>query len=284
MTLLLHKVSLVLLLLQLYSYPGVFGQMTNCSSTTGGPRQCTPQDCEPGVTYFDSSLRTCEACTPCSTTQEVRNSCNRTHDTHCIPLCQRPYLFWNEAENNCVIDCSQCPGECDQVRSRCECGSCYDDTDLFCERNRCDISQSPPEATPPPSVGDDGRSHLPSWGIVLIAVGVVIGIVSFSACFLLMGLASSRRSTMDPTSASDGSESGLVYPSKGSLSTHSSYMSGSSAFFNNQSVLELLRNSQNGVHEGSLGSLHQSSPKGSRSSSKSPSGNAQRTKSVPTIV
>ena len=151
-----------------------------------------------------------------------------------------------------MLDCSCCPsGDCDREsgNSRCECSSCFLSSDFYCDRPVLCGTEEPVIATVKTESRSNSQNTLPPWGIGLVAIGVVIGIVAFSACFLLMGFVTTTRRGDIEIQGSENSESGLVPGGQirghSSLGTNSTYMSASNAgvFLSNQKILELLRNS-----------------------------------------
>ena len=219
--------------------------------------------------FFNSTQSCCVQCQDCIN-QDVFTPCNRTHDAVCVPLC--PSLKrWSMKDRKCVIsDCSLCPGgDCVVGLEACLCNDpCY-------SGDTCSIFNRECRDEPQPSVktneGDTSSSSLNPLSIGLIAIGVVIGIVAFSSCFLLFGLCTTKQRRITESQGSENSESGLVTARGFTNSTRSSYMSGMSsttAYLNNQSMLELLRHSNTPIHSLSGSSSNRSSPKSFRSSPK----------------
>lgn len=220
--------------------------------------------CTSGESFRNVTVNCCQRCSACPDGYEVRTPCSTTRDTYCVPSCPHNALTWNEGEGACVIDCSFCSYDCDPVKRRCVCDPslCYHPNDLYCQTP---IPCSP--ITPSrPTVDDNNNSgnpsSLPPWGVGVIAVGAVLGIVAFSAGFLLMGICTRKKRTAEgvESGGSENSESVLVSNGRSSRGTHSTYISG----YPNQSLLDLLRKTNTPVHS-SFSSIH-SSPISARAS------------------
>lgn len=230
-------------------------QCLNC--TSADDTRCQPpqneSECIAGLEFFNVATHRCQECKQCTeVTHRVDELCSGTQDTTCIPTCPNEILTYDVNEQMCVLDCHRCPitGRCVVGdRRRCQCGCERSDiNDLYCTRS-CGTAM-PSEAEVLPTLPSTGPNMLPNWGIGLIAIGVVIGIVAFSACFLLMGFCtSSKRGSTDVGSeGSNNSESILVSGKSSSLVTQSPYISSTSPFLSNHSTLDLLRYSPNGMH------------------------------------
>ena len=221
--------------------------------------------------YLNSTRSCCMQCTNCNLINRAEETpCNGTHDAVCVPLCPSPKR-WSSQDLKCVIsDCGSCPsGECREGLDACLCDECYTGDTCSTLKEEC---RGRPEI-PEPTVTSNGEdSSLNPVTIGLIAIGVVIGIVAFSSCFLLFGLCTTKQRRIADNQSSENSESGLVTVRGYTNSTRSSYMSGLSssttAYLNNRSMLELLRHSNTPVHSLSGSSSIRSSPKSYRSSPK----------------
>ena len=237
-------------------------------SSSGAQETCLGQpvngDCGSGQ-FFDLTESCCMQCKDCSVLgQDQRAPCNKTHNAFCVPFCQ-DFHFWSVKDVACVINCSSCPGGgCHPGGKACICGRCHEGADCSRIRDEC-VNQ--PEMSEPET--EKNGSSLNPVSIGLIAIGVVIGIVMFSSCFLLFGLCTTKQRRNVESQGSENSESGLVTGRGFSNSTRSSYMSGMSgttAFLNNQSMLELLRHSNTPISSVSGSSSVKSSPRSIRSS------------------
>lgn len=221
--------------------------------------------------FYNSTTSCCMQCTDCSALNEVvLYQCNATHDTRCIPSCPDPELqHFSLQDSKCIIsDCSKCEGgDCNGVET-CRCLPCHAGATckalVQTEECRGEETNNDPDSEP------EGATLNPLT-IGLIAIGVVIGIVAFSSCFLLFGVCTTKQRRMSgENQGSENSESGLVSGRGFSNSTRSSYMSGMSsgttAYLNHQSMLELLRHTSTPIHSVSSSSSIKSSPKSIRSS------------------
>lgn len=240
---------------------GVFLKATNDLCTK--PNVVNASLCTPRESFHNTSANCCQRCSTCSDTFEVRTPCSGTSDTYCVPSCSHRALSWNKGQGACVIECSFCSYKCDPVANHCMCDPslCWLPSDIYCETPIPCVSTTP--TRPTVNIHPPGNpSSLPPWGVGVIAVGAVLGIVAFSAGFLLMGVCTRRkRAAVPESSGSDNSESVLVSNSgRSSHGTHSTYISG----YPNQSLLDLLRNTSTPVHS-SLSSIH-SSPRSARAS------------------
>lgn len=251
-------------------------QSLNCGHTLS--------DCNPGETYLNTATECCQRCTAC--TDHVKmftlSQCNVTHDAVCD--CQLP-TYLDTTDHICALDCDFCPslsgpGSCIPGRTECQClnQDCHLPGDTYCDHPinppcRSTVPQPTSELPERPPVNQLDNS-LPAWGIGLIAVGIVIGIIIFASCFLFMGIFTMHRNS-DPEShgGSESSENGLVpRDSFSSMGTKSSYVSSSSSMYpylSSHSMLELLKNSnpQLTLSKDRLSSL-QSSPVSARASPK----------------
>ena len=239
----------------------------------------TPMDCIPGRTTFNNDTCSCVPCSLCNKVGEmfVQTQCTVTQDSVCD--CHSP-LYYDRDDEECIIDCYECPGGlgCIAGTDSCDCPrkECYLPGDIYC-RNPTPpcvpeiTSPTTPSTNPPPSLFD--QDAFPAWGIGLIAIGIVIGIIIFASCFLCMGLFSLHKNRDPESQGSEASENGLVSrESFGSAGTSSSYLSSNSLYpyLNNHNMLELLKSSHPQLvksNSNRLSSL-QSSPVSSRSSPK----------------
>lgn len=221
--------------------------------------------------YWNSSNSCCMQCTNCNSKNQAEETpCNRTHNAVCVPLCDAPKR-WSSRDRACVIsDCSRCPTkQCREGLDACLCGPCYTGDTCSILKDEC----VGPQPSNPSDRSDPGEeTTINPLTVGLIAIGVVIGIVAFSSCFLLFGLCTTKKRRVTDNQGSENSESGLVAPRGFTNSTRSSYMSGMSSsttmYMNRHSVLEILRHPNTPVHSLSCSSSVRSSPKGFRSSPK----------------
>lgn len=218
--------------------------------------------------FLNKSINCCQRCSACPVGYEVQTPCNTEHDTYCVPTCPHKALIWNEVERSCIIDCSFCSHGCDSVKRRCTCdpNRCYNANDLYCDSPK--PCNPPTLSRPTVSTNSLNPSSLPPWGIGVIAVGAVLGIIAFSAGFLLMGVCTRKKRVGSLESGnSENSDSVLVSDSRVSRGTNTTYISG----YPNQSLLDLLRNTNISVHNGLTGlNSANGSPKSARISPPSP--------------
>lgn len=203
----------------------------------------------------------CANCSTCSGEREfVEEDCTPSADTRCN-RCPVNFKFSSNFRV-CLLQCETCPlQKCStefRSESQCECRlpmNCYSPGDVFCEspKDECVPTQPPPPPSPQPPPTQAGDDSLPPWGIGVIAVGAVVGIIAFSSLFLLIGLVGTKKhSTPDvPRSDESGhSELGLVSAHSGG--TQSSYLS--SPLLSKHS-LDILRHSSPRIGAGLRGSL-----------------------------
>lgn len=246
----------------------------------------TPSNCVEGVTTFNPSTNCCDQCSSCQGHEKMRmiSQCNVTHDAVCDCLFPT-YLDDTSGMPVCALECDNCPsGDClpsTGGRPACRClnQDCHLPGDIYCERPNkphCSPSVIEPSSEAPGRQSNGGldQDSVPPWGIGLIAVGIVIGIIIFASCFLFLGIITMHKNS-DPESqrGSESSENGLVpRDSFSSMGTKTSYVSSSSSMYpylSSHSMLELLKssNSQLLTSKDKLSSV-QSSPVSARSSPK----------------
>ena len=173
----------------------------------------------------------CNNCSRCSGEREsVRKNCTPASDAECI-TCPENFEYGVGLEV-CLLQCQACPTKRCATEAQCRCPlpqDCYSTGDVFCTspRDDCVPTEEPPTVQSPPSTFQEETS-IPAWGIGVIAVGAVVGIIAFSSLFLLIGLISSKKSGSDSIGSDESgqSETGLVSGGSGfSNGTHSSYLS-----------------------------------------------------------
>ena len=214
-----------------------------------GVHSCTQQSsvCINGT--FLNSSGCCEECQACDRGRMYYKSrCNMTHNAQCE--CHSPQYFVPRL-NRCVLDCKLCPiTKLCGGTERCKCeNDCYADHDKFCLGGevKCNggilVSEDGSvEATR--SGAPKIEETFPSWGIGLVAIGVVIGIIIFASCFLCLGLFTISKHRDSESHGSETSESGLVMRSSfSSIGTESSFLSTGYPYLTSHSMLELLKNS-----------------------------------------
>lgn len=216
-------------------------ELGNCSKSES--------DCIPGVSWFDSKTCSCHNCSKCvkgGKEMYVKQQCNVSRDAVCE--CHEP-LYFDIYEDRCVIDCHLCKSrECGKAGTEsCLCPNpeCYQEHDLYCREGPILCQKQTTETSTQIVMIHQGETSLPPWGIGLIAVGVVIGIIIFASCFLCLGIVTVTKNNDPESQGSESSENGFVM--RGSISsvgTKTSYVSSSGyPYLNNHNMLELLKNS-----------------------------------------
>lgn len=192
---------------------------TNCSSLglatlyECGPDNDTVCSC-PEEHYFNYNTSSCTPCTNCLTDRpqyQTIKQCTATSDTVCQP-CQTGY-YYSSSYNKCQLNCAACPtGRCDVDNiEQCRCPPCRMGPlcaghDIITPECKPDIpTTAPPNTVLTPAYDDQSFSTVSS---ALIAVGAVMCIVIFSACFVLLGVATSCRKS-DTNSETSSSSDGL---------------------------------------------------------------------------
>ena len=170
-----------------------------------------------------------------------------THNTECD--CEPPQSYVS-SKHKCVINCKLCPvtKECVPGMRRCLCeNDCYADHDEFCTGGPLNcINEETEKVTTQDTIQRDDNDFFPEWGIGLVAIGVVIGIIIFASCFLCLGLVTITKHRESEPQTSESSESGLVVRSSfGSVGTESSLLSNGYPYLTSHCMLELLKQNSN---------------------------------------
>ncbi len=189
-------------------------ELTPCSGSADTVCSQFQSDCTSGSEVYNAGNKTCEGCTKCALNEQTVENCHINQDTRCLQKCADNFVYLEHLDS-CTLDCTQCPqGLCrDQHHCLCEPAGCYEVGDIYCHFSTCgELSEETTTSGPKTSTTN---ISLQPWGIGLIAVGVVIGIVAFSACFLLMGFCTSTPSSRRGrpgigSEESQNSQSGLV--------------------------------------------------------------------------
>jgi hypothetical protein len=155
--------------------------------------------CAPGVQFLDGDALLCRNCSVCASDEKQVAPCTTDRDTQCQPRCQ-DHQYYAAGLDRCFFNCELCQHGCttsDTSGTKCQCqpSQCYLETDLLCETNQC-VTTEPP----PPDVTSTlaHRSNgLPTWGIGLISIGVVIGIVAFSAGSMILSFCTRKSPQTD---------------------------------------------------------------------------------------
>ena len=216
--------------------------------------------------YFDPVTKLCQNCTNCiNIKQKTISQCTATTDAVCEP-CQQHHFF-SEYHKRCTLNCNSCPNGCENGIEKCKCSSCQ--TGLLCQ----DILPSClTSGTTPPTIGTTrtiptDSDSFSSVSSALIAVGAVLGIIIFSACFVVLGVATScRKSSVQTDTTSDSSNNSADMNGRTSASLASLYANGQSPIaYGYRTSLDILKYS-NGSLNGSWDTL-KGSPKSGRSHS-----------------
>ncbi len=130
-----------------------------------------PEDCTSGSEFYNSSSKTCEACTECALNEQTLENCRIDQDTRCLQKCADNFVY-QEHLYACTLDCTQCPqGLCrDQHHCLCEPAGCYEGGDIYCQHSTC--TEMPENSTTSGSTSEDQNSSLQSWNIGLMAAAI----------------------------------------------------------------------------------------------------------------
>lgn len=213
-----------------------------CLLATSALAQDDQEAC-PDTQYYNGT--TCLDCTVCAPDEKEREFCTANEDRVCEPRCSPEFSF--NVNEGCVLNCLACesggcvPGE---PRPRCLCipQQCFNDDDRLCERNTCPATTEPGTATAPPR--GSSQNSLPAWGVGLVSIGVVVGIVAFSGCFILLGVCTRKKEPADVGSEESGSsQSGLIGMGRVSSRPSSAPPGVSSSHLFDKSALDFIRQS-----------------------------------------
>lgn len=156
---------------------------------------CSP--CVPGLQFYDTTAAVCRNCTVCASDETKITACTTEQDTHCLPKCLGKQYVYVADLDRCIFNCELCPHGCTTSdKCRCQPSQCYLEHDLLCENNQCSTSETPPSEVT--GTVDDRSNDLPTWGIGLISIGVVIGIVAFSAGSMILSFCTRKSPQADP--------------------------------------------------------------------------------------
>lgn len=189
--------------------------------------------CQVGKQFLNSTSGSCQECTDCEQLELIPvEPCNATSDSVCEP-CPNPNEYYAVAFKRCTLDCARvCPnGRCvPGNEGQCECSSrCLGGVLCEIRMPECDSptipTTQPRNVTSPTTRAPTQQVVLPHWGIALVSIGVILGIVLFSALFVLLGLFTSRhRGHHDDFSSSSSSNMKC-----GSLAERLSYSNGATS-------------------------------------------------------
>lgn len=143
--------------------------------------RCSP--CDHSHQFYNKVTSSCQNCSVCSRDELEVSECAPEVDTVCKPRC-KPHQYYSEDGGRCFFNCELCQHRCIEASSEathCQCvpAQCYSSTDLLCQNNLCSRTESTTEEAT--GTVENKSNNLPAWGIGLISIGVVIGIVAFSA-------------------------------------------------------------------------------------------------------
>ena len=188
--------------------------------------------CDLNTQYLPINTSTCLNCTVCKFDEEEIEFCGPNDDRVCERRCP-PEFEYVLAEDRCILNCDACEsGSCVTGELRCLClpQRCFRNDDTLCERTICVEATEPDDVTAPPP--GSSQNNLPAWGVGLVSIGVVVGIVAFSGCFILLGVCTRKKEPPDVASEESGnSQNGLIgsrgvsgRPSSASHITSSSHL------------------------------------------------------------
>ena len=159
--------------------------------------------CDMTRQFFDRDTGKCVNCTVCVEGQKLSRECTMDEDTVCDSICQS-HQYYDMQLGRCLFDCTRCSLGCVTLgtpQCRCSPSNCYTDTDLLCENNVC---TDPPVVQTEATQSTNPRSdNLPTWGIGLISIGVVVGIIAFSAGSMILSFCT-RRATVPEDNVETG--------------------------------------------------------------------------------
>lgn len=265
---------------------------TNCTTLgLGILNECGPANdticlCPAESEYYNTETRSCTRCTDCLNDKpqyETIKYCTNTSDAVCRP-CQPSYYFVGTL-GRCTLNCSACPGGSCTSLDMCLCPSCY--LGPLCQlRDTISPGCRPKSPTTlPPNTARTPATDNQSFSTVnsaLIAIGAVMCIVIFSACFVLLGVATTCRksdeNSSEVSSSSDRiagtnhitiaggrSRNAAVSPSLASLYMNNRYSP--SPLQEYRTSLDLLKFSNSSLGSSGSWSMIKGSPKASRSNS-----------------
>ena len=221
-------------------------------------RDAVCSECIKNQQFFNDETLRCQNCTECAVDERIVVDCTIEEDRQCQPRCQ-PHQYYDAVLNRCLFACEKCQYGClDSGTPRCRCNpaDCYSETDLLCVNNMCTPSTAPPtEATKSATPGSD---PLPTWGIGLISIGVVIGIVAFSAGSMILSFCT-RKTTPIAEDAEPPSDSKSVLVGR---ERYPLPIGHHSPFIHHHSALEKYRYSPNAPRTNSNASSIGSSKRG----------------------
>ena len=241
--------------------------LVECSAT----KDAVCHELCPDNQYYDTDSMSCTKCTECSPVSSLKSVCSASSDTQCC----HPKKFYNRAVGECTPDCDLCPlNTCESV-DQCSCPTCF--TGPLCDVRlpRCQTTDPVPKPSdlPPRPTESDDVSITPVTS-ALIALGAVIGIILFSALFVLLGVASSchRGAATQTDSSSNNSIERFLEDSKASASLINMYKQNPTVYNEYRASIDMLRLSPGSAHSlsssASSNNTSRDSPKSTRLHSK----------------
>ena len=168
------------------------GQLTLSTCTARNDSTCTCGESQ----FFNATAHRCQNCTVCASFERQTVQCTATRDARCVSKCL-PHQFYISEEDRCSFDCKLCRFGCvstGTARCRCKPSNCYAAFDLLCENNLCSATESTlTEAST--GLRHSSSDHFPTWGIGLVSIGVVIGIVVFSSGLMVFSYCTQQSNT-----------------------------------------------------------------------------------------
>ena len=160
-----------------------------CMECTDNTTEC-PGLCPSGQ-FYNMSKGGCQICSTCQPPLEAAQNCGTLVPALdpvlgelCVSqnsVCCQPFEYAFNGE--CILNCDKCEhGSCPVGRPVCECDEGWHGN--LCQHQDVVVT-TPPTTYSPPTVPPSGEPSLDPWQIVLIAVGIVIGIVIFSALLVI---------------------------------------------------------------------------------------------------
>ena len=151
-------------------------------NTTECPWRC------PSGQFYNMSKGGCQACSTCQSPLRAAQECGTLVPALdpvlgdiCVSqdgVCCQEYEYAFNGE--CILNCDSCDhGSCPIGRPVCECEEGWHGN--LCQHQDVSVTTPPIITYPPPDPTPNEETSLDPWQIVLIAVGIVIGIVIFSA-------------------------------------------------------------------------------------------------------
>lgn len=161
--------------------------------------------------FFNTMSNRCQNCSVCKVDEWEVDKCTIKSDTVCQSRCQA-HQYYDPIEGRCHLNCELCEHGCITERiTRCLCKNpeCYAETDIVCSNNLCSTTMTPSLETT--GTVDSKTNGLPTWGIGLISIGVVIGIVAFSAGSMILSFCTRKTSQIVDEESDPTMESKQVY-------------------------------------------------------------------------